>query len=443
MNSIEFDSIVRSGDVSNELDTRLKLVSNVDEILYRFYQLDGNNVTLLMLAALYGHDTVTRILLSHCSNIKRLVELAGYVTAVNGNPIVQATALWCACDRGHYNVARTLIEIACASVDRGPSNPLLIDAVINQRLDTIEFLIENKYVSVDGSKERNEPYYNSLLLAAARGYKNIVVYLLEKGADINCLSGKNENALACAARHGHFDIVHLLCSQGATTDLRNDDGQTAVTIAFENDQSAIVDYFVSRTKQELYIEELELIACSFVATTRLVNQSQFERMIRLMKKIFQLREQRQTQKTVAQPIVAYDFHQECRTLEDFQRIEHDNDRLYIEILLIRERILFPRKSLSLCEPLLFYGQKLAGQGEYERCLHLWEHTFHLYQDMGHETSLHRFVWIFCKMLTGNIVIPPELFIKICRLTFEPAEQTKKNHSIKNALCLITIAVKVN
>lgn len=47
------------------------------------------------------------------------------------------------------------------------------------------------------------------------------------------------------------------------------------------------------------------------------------------------------------------------------------------------------------------------------------------------------------MLAKQTFISPELFLKICNLTFQPAEQSKKNHSIKNSLCLATIAIKVS
>jgi len=143
------------------------------------------------------------------------------------------------------------------------------------------------------------------------------------------------------------------------------------------------------------------------------------------------------------PVAAYNFQQECQTIEEFEQIQHDNNRLYIEALLIRERILMPKKTAALCDPLLHRGEQLIKQGSFEQCLHLWEHTFHLYQNMGLETSLHRFVWVFCKMLTTNVSISPQLFIHICHLTFEPSEQQKKNSSLKNALCFVTIAAKVN
>jgi len=441
----ELYTIVCQGDLFNELDERLKSLPDVDKTLQYLYQRDNEHVNLLMLAALYGHDNVVRVILSHSSNVKNLVELSGIVNGVDGNLEVHVTALWCACDRGHYTLARTLIEIGKASVYDDSRNPLLIDAIINDRFDTIQFLIENGYVDIDQTTENNHRDYNSLVLAASRGQTKIVAYLLEKGADIDYTTQVNDTALGCAAMQGHLDTVQFLCSSGASTNIKNNHGETPLISAFENGHSHVVDYLLDLTSNELCIEELELIACSFIVPMRDTNndQLQFDKMVNLMEKTFQMRQARNSPKMIAKPIAAYDFQQECQTIEEFEKIKHDNNRLYIEVLLVRERLLIPKKIPALCDPLLVYGQKLVEQGNFEPCLHLWEHTFYLYQNMGHETSLHRFVWIFCKMIANNIFISPQLFVQICHLTFQPAEQNKKNHSIKNALCLATIAVKVN
>jgi ankyrin repeat protein len=441
----ELYTIVCQGDLSNELDARLKSLPDVDKTLQYLYERDDQNFNLLMLAALYGHDVVVRVILSHSSNVKNLVELFGSVQSIDGNLEICVTALWCACDRGHYTVARTLIELGNARVYYGPRNPLLIDAIINERFDTIQFLIENGYVDIDRTKERDHPNYNSLVLSAARGQTKIVAYLIEKGAEIDYKTQVNDTALGCAAMHGHLDTVQFLCSAGASTNIKNNNGESPLILAFENGHSHIVDYLLDLTSNELCIEELELIACSFIVPTRSTNNDRLEfiKMVNLMQRIFQMRKTRNSPKSIAKPIAAYNFQQECQTIEEFEKIKNDHNRLYIEALLIRERILMPKKIQALCDPLLTYGQKLVEQNNFELCLHLWEHTFYLYQNMGHETSLHRFVWIFCKMLTTNTLISPQLFVQICRLTFQPAEQNKKNHSVKNALCLATIAAKVN
>jgi hypothetical protein len=62
--------------------------------------------------------------------------------------------------------------------------------------------------------------------------------------------------------------------------------------------------------------------------------------------------------------------------------------------------------------------------------------------MNLETGLHRFVWLFCKMIAAKIHISPQRFVQIGRLTFEPSQQKSKDDYIKNSLCFLAIAVKI-
>ncbi|CAF3531786.1 unnamed protein product [Adineta steineri] len=442
----ELYTIICQGDSSNELGGRLTLLPNVDEILNSLYKIDGEHISLLMLASLYGHDNVVRIILSRSSNVKNLVELTGRVYGINRHLVSSVTALWCACDRGHYTLARTLIEEGKASVDRGPGNPLLIDAVINNRLKTIKFLVKNNYVNIDGTQQNAYPKYNSLMLSACDGQTEIVTYLLVKGANIDERTPRShETAVGCAAMGDHLDIVKLLCSAGASTDMKNNRAKTALALALRYNRLNVVEYLIDFIKHEVSIEELELIACSMILSTEYnisMNQVQRTSMITLIRKIFQMTKERNCPESVMVPIKAYNHQQECQTIEEFDQIQNDPDRLYIEALLIRERILMSKKDKELCAPLLERGEEFLNQGDFESCLHLWEHTFHLYQNMGYETSLDRFVWVFCKMLIANVPIPPQLFIQICLLTFEPSEQDNNLLGLRNALYLVAIAAMI-
>ncbi|CAF0949488.1 unnamed protein product [Adineta steineri] len=442
----ELYTIICQGDSSNELGGRLTLLPNVDEILNSLYEIDGEHISLLMLASLYGHDNVVRIILSQSTNVENLVELTGRVYDAYQSPISSATALWCACNEGHYALARTLIEIGKASVDHGPRNPLLIDAVINNRLDTIQFLVENNYVDIDRTQQNDHRKYNSLMLSACDGQTEIVTYLLEKGAKIDQQTPITyETALGCAAIGGHLDIVKLLYSAGASTNLRNHIDETPLILALKSDRLHITEYLIDITINELSVEELELIASSMILSTEYnisMNQAQRTSMINLIRQIFQITKERNYPESVMVPIKAYNHQQECQTIEEFDQIQNDPDRLYIEALLIRERILMSKKDKELCAPLLERGEEFLNQGDFESCLHLWEHTFHLYENMGYETSLDRFVWVFCKMLIANVPIPPQLFIQICRLTFEPSEQDNNLPTLRNALYLVAIAAKI-
>jgi ankyrin repeat protein len=442
----ELYTLVCQGDLPNELDSRLKTSANVDEILMFLYRRDNQCVSLLMLAALHGHDEMIRVLLSHSSDMKTLVELTGSVHRANKTLVRNATALWCACDRGHYTVARTLIEVGQAKIDHGPRYPLLVDAVVMGRLDIVRFLIENRYATITRTGGGEHFRLNSLMMGVIYGQTQIVAYLLENGSQFDYSTSTSSNTpLGYACIKGHLDIVRLLCLAGACSTLKNRNGQTPLMLAAKYDRMHVVDYLLDLNDCETGIKELELVACSFitpVSNNITILRAQSQRMISLMCKIFELRTTKNISKTVAEPIAAYSFQQECQTIEELNKIEHDNERLYIEALLIRERLLVPEKDETLFKPLLIRGDKLVKRGQFELCLHLWEHTFHLYQNMNIETGLHRFVWLFCKMLSANIPISPQQFVQICRLTFEPSQQKAKDDYIKNAVCFLAIAVKV-
>ena len=148
-------------------------------------------------------------------------------------------------------------------------------------------------------------------------------------------------------------------------------------------------------------------------------------------------------KTVVQPIAAYDFQKECQTIDELDQIQHDNDRLCVEALLICERILFIRKEERLFKPLFERRvMMLVENNQFVRCFHLNLHLFHLYQQMKLQTSLHRFVWVFCRMITAQIPIPADQFLQMCHLTFEPSQEKPVDSFIKNAIYLVAIAANV-
>jgi hypothetical protein len=43
-------------------------------------------------------------------------------------------------------------------------------------------------------------------------------------------------------------------------------------------------------------------------------------------------------KVCFQPVVAYGYHQECQTVKEIDSIKNDSNRIWIEVVLILERI---------------------------------------------------------------------------------------------------------
>ena len=77
--------------------------------------------------------------------------------------------------------------------------------------------------------------FTPLGLASHLGNKDVVQYLLEKGADVNATS-RNQTGfspLMAASEDGNKDIVKLLLAQGADIHARTNDGKTALSFAVE------------------------------------------------------------------------------------------------------------------------------------------------------------------------------------------------------------------
>jgi len=75
--------------------------------------------------------------------------------------------------------------------------------------------------------------------AAYGGYDDEVLFLLERGADVNRKTNFGRTPLMVAAYHGHESTVRLLLSRGADVNA-TDDGDTALMFAKDKGRSEIV-----------------------------------------------------------------------------------------------------------------------------------------------------------------------------------------------------------
>ncbi|CAF1334336.1 unnamed protein product [Rotaria sordida] len=396
-----------------------------------------------MLAALYGSEDFVRGLLSWDSSPKQ-VELRGNVYNINGDLINNVTALWCALDQGHYGVASILINEGKADIYCGPNHSLFDYFIETGRLDVIQFLVENDYATTKRQKITNDSHYLYLDLAASLGHTDIVIHFLLKGDEEDIRQGIGvSSALHRAAENGHYDCVRVLCNAGLSPKTKNSNGKTVLRLAVENNHSSIVDFLLEYNNDEASFNELELLASSYmISVWHFDERERSDRMRTLLKQSLIKRVLLNIPKEVAQPISAYEFQQECQSIDEFDQIQYNVDRLYLEALLIRERILLPEKEETFFSPLYQRGFVLVERGEFYQCFNLWFHIFQLYQRMELETNLQSFVWLFCRMLAAGIPIPVDQFLAICYLTFHSSQQKFTNESLATALCLVAIAAKV-
>jgi hypothetical protein len=311
------------------------------------------------------------------------------------------------------------------------------------RLDIVRFLIENRYSDINKTKSTDHDECTALIWAALRGYKNLTKYLIKNGADINysCSNKylKATTPICCATLAGYVGALRLLYNAGADTNITNKHGDNLLIIAVRNNHYSVIDFLL---KQSIYrVDDLELAICS------LINHSSSARstnsVLKLLRFTLRKRESMSIEKKVClAPTVAYNYEQECQTVEELDAIKDNRDRIFIETLLIRERIALSRNDITIMKPLHHYGDMLVEEEEFDKCLNLWIHMFDLYQQMKIGTILHRFVWLFCRMLTATQPIPVQRFLQVCQLVFEPSQKEDRNLTIINAVFLVIIATKV-
>ncbi len=99
------------------------------------------------------------------------------------------------------------------------------------QLETVKLLVQAG--ALLNSSSKNILNASALQSAAATGEKNIVLYLLEKGADPNIRENSGYTPLHAAAQNGDVDIIRALLFNGADLQAVGDDGKKPIDMAME------------------------------------------------------------------------------------------------------------------------------------------------------------------------------------------------------------------
>lgn len=98
------------------------------------------------------------------------------------------------------------------------------------------------YVAQGHVNDREETYQHTpLIMASHYGYKEIALYLLENGAEVNAQGIKGGTALIFASYYNYPEIAKALLDRGASVDVKDNRGHTALFYAEEYGHKAIVE----------------------------------------------------------------------------------------------------------------------------------------------------------------------------------------------------------
>jgi len=174
---------------------KLKIREDLDE----YYE-----DTPLMLAGRKGHLDVVNLLLKHGANVNQIT-LAAERDIEPGD---DSTALELACSWNHMDVVMTLAKAGTNA------RSILYCACTKGNEELLKMALEKK-VPLDTIYGQG---FSPLMLAAERGYSNIVKTLIEAGADVNYnndFDGEKYTVLDAAKVNGHLDTAEILKAAGA------------------------------------------------------------------------------------------------------------------------------------------------------------------------------------------------------------------------------------
>lgn len=230
--------------------------------------------TYLALAAIYGHESVTNLLLLKGANPnKKRLPSNNIAKACTSLPIVLAAMY------GRLEIVKSLLQYGAQIESRGPKGcTLLMFASSYGHYDLAKFLLD-KHNAID---IKNSFQNTALLYASKKGHSRIVQLLLEHGAVVNnvchrsstplieaasggyfvttekllhhnasvhACDNKSMNALIKAAMNGHINVVKLLVDNHSAVNLQTNDKETALTLAAKNGHLKVVSYLMSYSYQ--------------------------------------------------------------------------------------------------------------------------------------------------------------------------------------------------
>lgn len=207
----------------------------------------GSGLTALIGAAYVGEIEIVRVL---CEN----------GADVNIPTNAGVTPLHAAAEYGHVSLVEYLLEERQASADftwSGVSS-ILAGPVMNGHLTVIFVLVAH-----GAQFEYSDGQYLSPLHLAAQ-YKQlgaVRLLLLATGMDVNAINDNPEDGvemrstpLMVAAQRGYLDIVQSLCDKGSDVELRNYEGRSALDLAQLARKPEVVQYLSE--ERNAYIDRL-------------------------------------------------------------------------------------------------------------------------------------------------------------------------------------------
>lgn len=164
--------------------------------------------------------------------VEALIDLGADIQTQDNNG---ATALILAATEGHADAVRVLLNRGAdvAAKDHDGGTALLNSVFFGYRDAAAEVL---KYKQKIDLRDLNE----AMLIAAGMGHLDIVKDLINSQVNVNVKGRHGRTPLMAAVKFGRVEMVRLLVENGSDPMSQNADGETALTLARNQDDKVII-----------------------------------------------------------------------------------------------------------------------------------------------------------------------------------------------------------
>ena len=302
---------------------------------------DYNYITELCVAAKEGHLPCVKFLVEDCRVNVNQVGLVGLI--IDNYFTTQASPLLCATTKGHLEVIKYLVEKEAdvnALLKDDKENyytPLLVACKMGN-LDIVKYFIRKCKVNANLATNIDK---NTCLIAACQGNNlHIVQYLIDKQkVKVNA-----SNILGLTALHYattiSLRITELLIKAGAKLTKTDIYGNTPLIVAIHDENIAVINYLISIINENEKFDAYKLIGAEraldfdFVGALKCWRHALTKNPTRI-KPLSPLASQ------------FCKINIEFSTTKELESMAFDKNKLYLQALLIRDRILGSKNIVNI------------------------------------------------------------------------------------------------
>jgi len=332
-------------------------------------QTNEDGCSPLFVAAHLGRISFVNFLLDEC---QADIEQRGTYEVAEDRSRHQVTPLWCAAVADKLEVVRTLIRHGAEvnALSDTQSTPVR-SACYMTNIDIVRYLIEK-------GADIHRPNINggTCLINSVQSVE-LCRFLIEQGASVNSVDNSGNLALHYAIREGRFDAVRLLLQHGSDTLICNDFGDDAIQTAALRGHAGILEFLIQELKPtaKRQADAYLLIGANCIDEKHDVDQA-----LTFWLKSANIRME-ETAEEPARDVScslnpAYNYAVEANDVESLANIAGNVDAIYMQALVIRERILGPNHKDTIFG-LMYRGAVYADLHAYQRCIDLWKYAFWL------------------------------------------------------------------